>query len=72
MWTAFVCAAFARHRQPLRRPTSLGLGAMIVTGFFQARDKMNWTFNWDLWSAVRWSDISVFELDRARAACSTA
>jgi ABC-2 type transport system permease protein len=63
VWTAFVSAAFAVTGN--RYGTyMLGLGAMALTGFFQARDKMSWTFNWDLWSAVRWSDISVFELDR--------
>ena len=63
VWTAFVSAAFAvtgnRYGTYI-----LGLGAMALTGFYQAREKMTWTFNWDLWSAVRWSDISVFELDR--------
>ncbi len=27
-------------------------------------DQINWVGNWPLWSAVRWSDISVLELDR--------
>jgi hypothetical protein len=63
LWTAFVCAAWAATGN--RFGTYLiGLGAMSLTGFYQARDRMTWTFNWDLWSAVRWSDISVFELDR--------
>jgi ABC-2 type transport system permease protein len=63
MWTAFVCAAFAATGNRYGAYV-VGIGAMAVTGFFQARDKMTWVFNWDLWSAVRWSDISVFELDR--------
>jgi ABC-2 type transport system permease protein len=63
VWTAFVCAAFAVTGN--RYGTyALGLGAMALTGFFQMRNKMSWTFNWDLWSAVQWSDLSVFELDR--------
>ncbi len=62
-WTAFAMALFALTRS--RYATyALGLGAMAVTGFFQARGRMNWAFNWDLWSATRWSDMSVFELDR--------
>src|SRR5262245_57297691 len=63
VWTAFVSAAFAVTGNRIGAYT-LGFGAMALTGFFQARDKMSWTFNWDLWSAVQWSDISVFELDR--------
>jgi ABC-type transport system involved in multi-copper enzyme maturation permease subunit len=64
LWTAFVCAAYAITGNRYGAYVA-GIGAMAVSGFFQARDKMNWVFNWDLWSAVRWSDISVFELDRA-------
>jgi len=63
VWTAFVAASFAVTGNRYGTYV-LGFGAMALTGFFQARDKMSWTFNWDLWSAVRWSDISVFELDR--------
>jgi ABC-type transport system involved in multi-copper enzyme maturation permease subunit len=63
VWTAFVMAVFALTRS--RYATyAVCLGAMALTGFFQMRDKMSWVFNWDLWSATRWSDISVFELDR--------
>lgn len=63
LWTAFTCAAFAVSGNRYGAYI-VGIGAMALTGFFQARGKMNWAFNWDLWSAVRWSDISVFELDR--------
>ena len=62
-WTAFTMALFALTGS--RYATyALGLGAMSLTGYFQMRGKMNWAFNWDLWSATRWSDMSVFELDR--------
>ena len=55
VWTAFVMAVFVVSRS--RYATyALGLGAMALTGFFQARGKMNWSFNWDLWGIVRWSD----------------
>lgn len=43
----------------------VGLGALIVTGMAQQTGHMNWVFNWHLWGAVNWSDISVFELDRS-------
>ena len=26
---------------------------------------MNWVFNWDLWNAVRWSDMGPFQMDRS-------
>jgi len=62
MWTAFVSASFAVTGN--RYGTyAIGLGAMILTGWFQMRDKMQWAFNWDLWSATRWSDITHYELD---------
>jgi hypothetical protein len=64
LWTCFVSACFAISGN--RYATyALGLGAMCLTGFYQMRGKMTWTFNWDLWSTTRWSDISVLELDRS-------
>jgi hypothetical protein len=64
LWTTFVCACFAVTGS--RYGTyALGLGAMALTGFYQLRGKMSWTFNWDLWGTTRWSDISVLELDRS-------
>ena len=64
VWTAFVMAVFVVTRS--RYATyATGLGAMALTGFFQVRGKMNWSFNWDLWGVVRWSDISVLEVDRS-------
>ncbi len=63
VWTAFAMALFALTGS--RYATyALGLGALTLTGFLQLRGRMNWAFNWDLWSATRWSDMSVFELDR--------
>jgi hypothetical protein len=63
VWTAFVCMTFALTKNRIGAYV-IGLAAISLTGFFEARDKMSWTFNWDLWSAVNWSDLSVFELDR--------
>jgi ABC-2 type transport system permease protein len=63
VWTAFAMALFSLTGS--RYATyALGLGSLVLTGFLQMRGKMNWAFNWDLWSATRWSDMSVFELDR--------
>ncbi|MGH7725923.1 MAG: hypothetical protein ACREOU_10905, partial [Candidatus Eiseniibacteriota bacterium] len=63
LWTAFVSACFAVTSN--RYGTyGIGLGALCLTGWFQARGKMTWLFNWDLWGTTIWSDISVLELDR--------
>jgi hypothetical protein len=63
MWTTFVCAAFAVTGNRIGTYV-IALTALSLTGWFQARGQMNWVFNWDLWSTLRWSDISLFELDR--------
>jgi len=63
VWTAFVCATFAATNNRFAT-YAVGLAAVGLTGWFQARGKMNWVGNWELWSATRWSDISPFELDR--------
>ena len=41
-----------------------GIGLLLLSGYAQYKQYMNWVFNWNLWYAVNWSDISVFELDR--------
>jgi ABC-2 type transport system permease protein len=63
VWTTFTCAVFAGTGNRFAA-YSVGLAAIGFTGWLQARGKMNWVGNWDLWSATRWSDISPFELDR--------
>ena len=35
------------------------LGALILTGYLQYRDKMTWVGNWNLWDALQWSDIDL-------------
>ena len=63
LWTAYVCAAYTLTGN--RYATyALGLAAMGITGFYQARGKMTWLTNWDVWGVAQWSDLSVFELDR--------
>ncbi|MBI5170013.1 MAG: hypothetical protein HZA61_11030 [Candidatus Eisenbacteria bacterium] len=62
VWTAFVSAVFAVTSN--RYATyAIGLGTMILSGWFQMRGKMNWVFNWDLWSATKWTDIGTFQYD---------
>jgi ABC-type Na+ efflux pump permease subunit len=62
-WTAFITMLLAVTNN--RYATyGLGLGALILTGYRQLNDQMNWVGNWDLWRVVRWSDFGVFEVDR--------
>jgi len=62
VWTTFVSAVYAATSN--RYGTyATGLAAMILTGWFQMRGNMNWVFNWDLWSATRWTDIATFQYD---------
>jgi ABC-2 type transport system permease protein len=63
LWTSFVTAAFAVTGN---RYTTYGVGlaALGLTGYLQMTGKMTWVGNWDIWSAVLWSDMSVLELDR--------
>ncbi len=60
LWSSFVMALMAVIRN--RYGTyALALAALIVTGLLQSRDKMNWVWNWDLWSTIRWSDMGLLE-----------
>lgn len=61
-WTAFVSATLALVRN--RYTTyAVGLGVILLTGWFQMRGKMTWAGNWDFWGAVQWTDMGRFELD---------
>ncbi len=63
VWTCFVTAVVSITRN--RYATyGIGLAAMSLTGWAQLRNKMNWVFNWDLWSSIRWSDMGTFQIDR--------
>ena len=62
VWTAFTAAVYAATSN--RYATyAIGLGAMILSGWFQMRGRMNWVTNWDLWSATRWTDIATFQYE---------
>ena len=63
VWTAFTSAVFAATSSRYATYT-IGLAAMCLSGWFQARGHMSWVFNWDLWSATRWTDLATFEYDR--------
>jgi len=64
VWAAFVNAvqAVVRNRYTTY---AVGLGTIAVTAICNERGLMNWAGNWSLWNIPRWSDISIFELDRS-------
>lgn len=63
VWTSFATAVLSLTGS---RYTTYGaaLGALLLSAYFQFRDKMNWVGNWDLWQAARWTDMGPLELDR--------
>ncbi len=63
LWTAFVSTLWTLFRNRYTA-YAVGLAALMASGYFQMTGKMNWVGNWDLWSAIRWSDMSWLELDR--------
>ncbi|HZM15501.1 MAG TPA: M1 family aminopeptidase [Candidatus Krumholzibacteria bacterium] len=60
LWSSFVMMLMAATGN---RYASYGLAAaaLIATGWLQVRGKMNWVLNWDVWSAIRWSDLGFLE-----------
>jgi hypothetical protein len=63
VWTSFVTASFSLTNN--REATyGIGLGVLIFTGYRQLTNQMNWVGNWDIWSAVHWTDMGVLEFDR--------
>ncbi len=62
-WTSFVIAV---HTITRNRYTTYAIGLAVIgfTAYRLLANEINWVGNWPIWSAVRWSDISVFELDR--------
>jgi ABC-type transport system involved in multi-copper enzyme maturation permease subunit len=71
VWIAFVMAI---HTVTQSRYTTYALSLALIyfTGYRLLTDQINWVGNWPLWDAVRASDISVLELDRAALALSRA
>ena len=64
LFTAFVSAVQAVTSNRYMTYT-VGLGTMILSGWAQARGHMNWVWNWDLWSVLRWTDTDISGLYRA-------
>lgn len=63
LWTCFVVAARAVAGGRFGA-YGLALAALGLTGYAAVRGELSWATNWPLWSAVRWSDLGPFELDR--------
>jgi ABC-type transport system involved in multi-copper enzyme maturation permease subunit len=63
VWTSFIISVWTITRN---RYTTYAIGLAVIgfTGFRLLSGEINWVGNWPLWDAVRWSDISVLELDR--------
>ncbi|MGD8395928.1 MAG: M1 family aminopeptidase [Candidatus Eiseniibacteriota bacterium] len=40
---------------------AIGLATLVLTGWKQMRGEMNWVGNWDLWSAVTWTDFDTVD-----------
>ncbi len=63
VWIGLVMALHA-ITQSRYTTYAVGLAVLWFTGYRLLTNQINWVGNWPLWSAVRWSDISVLELDR--------
>ncbi len=60
VWSSFVLAVLALTRSKYAT-YGISLGVLILSGVLQFRGKMNWVGNWNIWSAVRWSDLGILE-----------
>ncbi len=62
-WASFVTATQALTAN--RYTTfAVGVGVLFFSLYRQLTKQMNWVGNWMMWGSLRWSDMSVLELDR--------
>ncbi|MBI3845424.1 MAG: hypothetical protein HY292_12385 [Planctomycetes bacterium] len=63
LWTSFVTLLYAIAGN---RYTAYALSAavLVLTFYLQRRNKLDWTINWGLLSALQWSDLGAYQLDR--------
>jgi ABC-type transport system involved in multi-copper enzyme maturation permease subunit len=63
VWSCFVTAVVAITRN---RYTTYGVGLIVLaaSGWAQIQGHMSWVFNWNLWNAVRWTDMGAYQMDR--------
>lgn len=64
LWNAFVVAIIAIVRN---RYAAYGICLMVLgfSSYQHFSGNMTWLSNWDLWGALRWSEIGLFELNMA-------
>ncbi|MEQ8765685.1 MAG: M1 family aminopeptidase [Planctomycetota bacterium] len=63
LWTTFISFLQALTRS--RYTTyALALAALAWSGYRQQQGDQTWLTNWNLWSALLWSDFGAFELGR--------
>jgi len=65
LWISFVAALFAVTGNRYATYAG-GLAALALTGWLQVTGRMSWVGNWDLWDALRWSDMGGLDFN-ARA-----
>lgn len=63
VWIGLVMAVHA-ITQNRYTTYALCLAILCFTGYRALTRQINWVGNWPLWTAVRWSDISILEFDR--------
>ncbi len=62
-WIAGVSAVYAATGHRLVT-YGVAFGGLVFTGYGLVTNELSWLTNWPLWGTLRWSDISVFELNR--------
>ncbi len=62
-WSAFVTFALVSTRNRYTAYAIAGI-ALVGTLYLQLSGKMTWLWNWNAGNVIRWSDISVLEMDR--------
>ncbi|HEX4823757.1 MAG TPA: M1 family aminopeptidase [Candidatus Polarisedimenticolaceae bacterium] len=63
VWSCFVMAAVS-ITQSRYATYGIGLIALAASGWAQVRGHMSWVFNWNLWGALRWTDMGPYQMDR--------
>jgi len=64
VWSAWITAVVAITRSRHAAYVA-GLGLLMLTIALTLSGSMTWLTNWPLWGVLRWSDLGMFEPDRA-------
>ena len=62
-WNAFMAVVYSITRNR-GASYAIGLGAMISVFILFVRGDQSWVWNWSLVSALTWTDLGTFEMDR--------